>query len=662
MAIISVQGVGISFGPRKLFEGVSFSLEASDRLGIVGPNGCGKSTLLGILLGRTAPDEGSVYIAGGASVGILAQDDAFEVTESAGPTALDQMYAAFPELLAAERRMEELRIWLEEHPGEAGTAAHDSATKEFSDLEERYTSGGGHEFRSRCRSVLIKMGFDGSAMSAPVSRLSGGERTRLALSRQLCREPDILMLDEPTNHLDVDTMGWLENYLASYGKCIITVSHDRFFLDRVTNRTLLMEHGRAKLYKGGWTRSAEQRRTDREIYEKHYRDQQKEIARQEAYIEQQRRWNRERNIIAAESRLKLLDKMEKLKAPEADERTVRMRFSRGIPSGNEVFTVRGLRFAYPGGQELIRGADFMIKKGERVFIVGPNGCGKSTLVRLLLGAIRPTGGAIDPGHNLRTGYYDQQNQNLDPEKTVLSEIWDTYPSMGETEIRSALAAFLFRGDDITRLVSVLSGGERARLTLVRLMLSEMNTLLLDEPTNHLDIGSREALEAALREFDGTLVCVSHDRAFINSLATRLLGFDGSGGLHSIPVPDGGSAWDVWTAARQGFAGPDEKAPDGAEGAPAAQRAAGSNREEYLRRRKETADARRAASRTARLKEEQARLEARIDELNGELAGEAATDYIRVVGITSEIEEAEERLLEIYGELDAAQAAAGRATD
>ena len=641
MTVISVENLCLSFGPRLLFRGVSFALEATDRLGIVGPNGCGKSTLLKLMLGKMQADEGKVYIAKDTSVGILTQEDAFEISDTGGNTALEQMYGAFPELIAAERRISELGSWLERHPDEADTEKHASITKEYSSLQESFNSGGGHVFRSKCRSVLERMGFDEETMSKPVTELSGGQRTRLALSRQLCREPDILILDEPTNHLDTDTLVWLESFLSAYPKCIIVVSHDRYFLDRVTNKTLMIEHAAAKLYKGGWTQSAAQRAEDRAIYEKHYREQQKEIARQEAYIAQQRQWNRERNIIAAESRLKLLDKMEKLEAPVADEKTVRMKFRGGIQSGNDVFNVRNLSFAYPGCSKTLDSVSFAVKRGERVFICGPNGCGKSTLIKLLLEKLHPTCGAVDAGHNVEIGYYDQENQNLHDGKTVLAELWDAYPAMKESEVRGALAAFLFRNDDVFREVSVLSGGERARLTLVRLMLSKMNTLLLDEPTNHLDIGSREALESAVSAFEGTVICVSHDRAFINSQATRILGFDGEGHLYSLPVGRG-SGWDEWQEKRSTLT-PGE--------APVTVKEQSVGKEDYLRRKKEASEARKNASRIERLRKEQAELEEKIDALNAELFGDAANDYVRAAEITAEIEKCEERLLAVYEELE-----------
>ena len=644
MTILSVNDISLSFGPKEILKDVSFALNENDRLGIVGSNGCGKSTLLSLLLGRTEPTTGSVYINQNTTVGILTQDCAFELADGCGGTVCEQMYAAYPEFISAEARMNELTEWVEAHSDESETAGYLSRAKEYSDLHDRYVADGGLTFRSRCDSILGHMGFGTDDAALPVGALSGGQRTRLALSRRLCREPDILMLDEPTNHLDAETLVWLENYLASYKKCLIVVSHDRYFLDRVTDKTLMIEYGTAKLYRGGYSASAEQRRIDREIYEKHYREQQKEIARQEAYIAQQRRWNRERNIIAAESRQKLLDKMEKLEAPASEEKTVRMQFSQGIPSGNDVLEARDLGFSYPGGAPIFRGLNFNIKRGERIFIVGPNGCGKSTLIKLIIGKFRPTEGALDLGHNIMIGYYDQENQRLSDNNTVLEELWSMYPAMKEHEARRALGTFLFRGDDVFKKVEVLSGGERARLTLVKLMLSKMNTLILDEPTNHLDIASREALEEALGEYDGTLICVSHDRRFVGNTATRILGFDRGGRLISMPVSHRGAAWDEWIAESE------RRTAEGQPSKPAP--AAQSNREIYLRSKKEAADARRAAARLERLKKEQAELEEELDRLNAELYGPAAADYVRAGEITARISQVEDRLMEIYGETDA----------
>lgn len=647
MTIISINGLGMSFGARDILRDVSFALNENDRMGIVGANGCGKSTLLSVIMGRTEPTAGSVFISKDTTLGLLAQNSAFNIDPECGGSVREQMFAAYPELIEAEARLDELTEYMNAHSDESESPEYEQRAREYSALHEEYVKGGGLTFRSICDSTLGHMGFSREDAELPIDALSGGQRTRLALARRLCREPDILILDEPTNHLDSETLGWLESYLAAYKKCLIVVSHDRYFLDRVTTKTLMIEHGTAKLYRGGYTASSEQRRQDREIYEKHYREQQKEIARQEAYIAQQRRWNRERNIIAAESRQKMLDKMERLDAPQSEERTVRMQFSCGLPSGNEVMSARGLTFAYPGGTPLLRGIDFLIKRGERVFIVGPNGCGKSTLIKIMLGRLRPTAGALDAGHNLQIGYYDQENQKLCDSNTVLEELWSLYPDMKEHEARGALGTFLFRGDDVFKTVDVLSGGERARLTLVKLMLSKMNTLILDEPTNHLDIGSREALETALGEFDGTLICVSHDRKFIANTATRILGFDGAGKLYSMPVHNVGNAWDEWCAERARIAASVATDTHAWE---ANASSAPTNKELYLKNKKEAADARRAAARLERMKKEAAELEGELDRLNTELYGSAAADYQRAGEISERITEIEERLLELYEEI------------
>lgn len=646
MTAISINDLCFSFGTKKVLDKVSFSLEESDKLGVVGVNGCGKSTLFSLILGEREPDEGSVFIARGKTVGVLTQEGAFETSALAGNSALEQMYAAFPELIRAEERLAQLTVDLERCDAYAEPERHRILLAEYTDLNARFIAEGGLEFRGRCASILMKLGYDEAAMKADIATLSGGQRTRLALARQLCREPDILLLDEPTNHLDMETLVWLESFLISYKKCVIVISHDRYFLDRVTNKTLALEHCRAKLYNGGYTATMEQRRIDRELAEKHYRDQQKEIARQEAYIAQQRQWNRERNIIAAESRQKMLDKMEKLEKPQDAPRGIKIKFSETVASGNEVLRAKGLCMGF-GERSLFSNVNFLIKKDERVFFVGPNGCGKSTLIRLILGKLQPTGGFVEAGYNVQVGYYDQENQNLNEDNTVLEELWSTYPNMNEVDIRSTLAAFRFLYEDTEKTVRVLSGGERARLTLAKLMLSKINVLVLDEPTNHLDINSREALEEAIEAFDGTVVTVSHDRYFIERLATRV--------IELIPATLGGGTYD-YTVTHKGHAYTEysefraSRAVTAGETAVQSAVPTSSAKEQYLRNKQQASEARKQETRLRRLREESERIEKRIEDIDVELFGDAASNYVRAAELEQEKNELEERLLEIYEEI------------
>ena len=685
MYAITVSELSMSFGAQPLLEKVSFALEENDRLGIIGVNGCGKSTLFRLILGELEPTAGNVFISRGKTVGVLTQDGAFDC-ENGQQTVLERMYQAFPHLLAAEARLRELEAQFAASAGDpsdpadpraSGAAradtsadgteapvpvfsgrtlspenASEAAIREYTELHERYVREGGLEFRGRCASILQKLGFDRTACEQPVATLSGGQRTRLALAVQLSREPDILLLDEPTNHLDIATLGWLESFLSAYPKCFMVISHDRYFLDRVTNKTLLIEHHRAKLYSGGYTKSMAQRQTDREIAERHWRNQQKEIARQEAYIAQQRAWNRERNIIAAESRQKLLDKMEKLERPQDAPRGIRMQFSEALASGNDVLEVRELSMEYPG-RPLFRNISFLVHRQERVLVIGPNGCGKSTLIKLILGRLAPTAGVIEQGYHVEIGYYDQENQNLDDRNTVLDELWNAYPTRTETQIRQVLGMFRFTGDAVFKTVSVLSGGERARLTLAKLMLSRMNLLVLDEPTNHLDMDSREALEAALEQFEGTIVMVSHDRYLIEKLATRILelqpGAEFPGDLLDYRVDHPGRGYTEfrdYKAAR--IAERQESSPP--HSASSVETSSG-NKEQYLKNKQAAAQARKQKNRLEKLRQECAGLEAELEQVERELFGEAASEYQRAAELDARKTALEERLLEIYAELE-----------
>ena len=641
MIVLNVDNLSLSFGTTLILKDVTFSLDEGDRLGIIGVNGCGKSTLFRLILGEYEPDEGNVYISKNKTVGVLRQDDAFcdFEGEDGSASALEVMYHSFPELLAMEER---LRILEESLKSGAAGRSDESLAAEYTALNDRFIREGGLEFRGRCASTLSKMGFDKDAIHRPFSSLSGGQRTRLALSRELCREPDILMLDEPTNHLDMETLLWLESFLASYKKCVLVISHDRYFLDRVTNKTLCIEHHRAKLYGTGYSKCLEQRRIDREIEEKHYKNQQKEIARQEAYIAQQRAWNREKNIIAAESRQKMLDKMVKLERPKEAPRAIRMQFNSSSVSGNDVLTVKDLSFSY-GSAPLLRDLSFLVKRNDRLFLVGPNGCGKSTLIKLMLGKLMPQRGYMEAGYNVTVGYYDQENQNLTPTNTVLDELWNAFPTRTELEIRNTLAQFRFIGEDVYKEVGDLSGGERARLTLSKLILSDMNLLILDEPTNHLDIDSREALESALRGFDGTIITVSHDRYFIDKLATRILDLTPSG-LVDMKVTHEGHGYEELCRERE------RRGMEGTSSADGSEAQTSTQKEQYLKNKQAAAEERRAKARLERLRKEAEKLEEELLAVEEEMNGDAATDYLRLSELDTRKNALEERLLEIYEEI------------
>ena len=643
MLAITVNELSMSFGVKEIFNKISFALEENDKLGIIGTNGCGKSTLFKIILGEHTASDGNVFIAKNKSIGILTQDSAFEVSELCGESAVEQMYTAFPELISMEQRLASLERKME---SETDADEHIRISGEYSDLYSKYTEMGGLDFRSRCASTLVKMGFEEASLSLPVKLLSGGQRTRLALAKQLCREPDLLLLDEPTNHLDAETVSVLEDYLKGYKKCVMIISHDRYFLDRVTNKTLAIEHKSAKLYNGNYTASIKQREIDREIAERHYINQQREIARQEAYIAQQRAWNRERNIIAAESRQKLLDKMEKLERPKEAPKPVVMKFKQSLPSGNEVLRAVELSKSF-GEKKLFENVNFLVRKGERVFLIGKNGCGKSTLLKLLVGELEATKGYIEAGYNVEIGYYDQENHNLTEGNTVLDELWRAYPDKKEFEIRSALALFRFYAEDCEKTVSMLSGGERARLTLAKLIMSPMNLLVLDEPTNHLDIMSREALERALEEFAGTVFIVSHDRYLVNKLATRIFEIDSEKQLGSdfidYTVSRASNAYGEYTEFKQSHAVLRETVKE--------EKSTTAQKEEYLQRKREASDIRREQKRIEKLRSEAAKLEALLQEIEEELYGDAATDYKKAAELDAKKEEAETRLLEIYEELE-----------
>ena len=640
MIIISASGLSQSFGGRTVLSDISFSVNEGDRLGVIGVNGAGKTTLFRLLTGEQTPEGGSVFIAKGKTLGLLSQNTA-ELGLQGKETLLSHMIAAFPELLAAEARIAQLEDELAALSPDK-RAEIDRTSAALGEAHRAYAAGGGLEYRGRCRAMLLRMGFTEGELGLPVSALSGGQSTRLELARLLCREPDILLLDEPTNHLDIDALLWLEEFLVSYKKTVLVISHDRYFLDRVTTKTLHIEHTRARLYPGNYTKARALREEERLSTEKRYKEQQKEIARIEANIEFQRRCGQEHNFVTIRAKQKQLDRMDKVELAPPPPKDIRFAFREvGLPSGNDVLEAKQLSFSF-GEKPLIEGLDLLVRRGERVLFLGQNGCGKSTLMKLLVSRLTPKGGKVTLGANIKPGYYDQENQTLTESNTVFGELREAYPQKTDFELRSALALFLFGAEDMEKTVSVLSGGERARLTLAKMILTEINLLVLDEPTNHLDIGSREVLEEAILHFDGTVVAVSHDRYFINRVATRLIELDPAapGGCRDYPLSEGEDGYAYYRRKRE------ERAEVAREEKRAAETKSDGKRQ-YEQAKREQAEKRMLERRRREAEEKIPRLEAELSALEEELFGPAASDYVRAAEIEARRAEIEEELLALY---------------
>ena len=511
--ILSCQNISKSFGTNKILEQVSFHIEEREKAALVGANGTGKSTLLKIIAGQMAMDSGEVTIAKTKTMGYLEQHQ--EMSEDC---------SIYEELLKIKRPV----IELEERIRETEAAMKQAAGRVLEDLLSSYTRmshdfemQNGYAYRSEVTGILKGLGFVESDFTKPALTLSGGQKTRVALGKLLLLKPDILLLDEPTNHLDMDSIAWLETFLLHYDGAIIIVSHDRYFLDKVVTKVLSLEFTKLSTYIGNYTTYAGKREMIRNAQLKAYLNQQRELKHQEEVITKLRSFNREKSIRRAESREKMIGKMEHLEKPQESSDEMRITLEPAVVSGNDVLYVEGLSKSYPN-LTLFKDLSFDMKKGERVAIIGPNGAGKTTILKLLNHVISPDAGNIRTGSNVHIGYYDQEHHVLHSEKTIFDEISDTYPSLNGTRIRNILAAFLFTGDDVFQKIETLSGGERGRVSLAKLMLSNANFLILDEPTNHLDIVSKEILENALNHYSGTVLYVSHDRYFINRTATRIL--------------------------------------------------------------------------------------------------------------------------------------------
>ena len=515
MIVLSASNLTKVYGTDVILEGADFHVNNGDRIGLVGRNGAGKTTLLNMITGELTPDDGQVFVPADLKIGYLKQRDNFKSDD----TVIEAINRIFEPLQKLEEEIARAADMIAQNP-------HDeSLINRLDQLNQRYERQGGYTYKSEVTGILNSMAFNEDFYDKKIDTLSGGERTRLALAALLLEKPDLLILDEPTNHLDIGMLKWLEQYLASYKGSIIIVSHDRYFLDRCTSRIFEIEHHKLKAYDGNYSAFAEKKRQLREAELRAYSNQQREIARQEAMIRRMKERGTEKLAKRAQSREKRLEHVQKLDAPKLQEGKIKISFNQDFQSGSDVITADNLSKSFGFGKDrrlLFENVNMDIKRGEKICIVGPNGVGKTTLLKIILQELQPDEGRLKIGHNVTFGYYDQGQQLLNPSNTVLGEMKETYRMYTDTQMRSLLGRFLFKNDDVFLKVQDLSGGEKARLALLKLMLGGANTLLLDEPTNHMDIESKEVFEEALSEFPGTAIVISHDRYFLQKIPDRIL--------------------------------------------------------------------------------------------------------------------------------------------
>ena len=511
--ILACRQLHKAYGIDVILEKITFHIEEREKAAIVGVNGAGKTTLFKVLTGEISADGGEFYLKKDTSVGYLAQN--FEINSD--KTIYDEMLSVFNKIMQTEANLREME---NEMGGLSGQALADKM-EEYAALQHYFEENDGYSYQSRLKGVLKGLGFQESDFNRPMNQLSGGQKTRVHLGKLLLSKPDVLLLDEPTNHLDIASIEWLEDFLRTYPGSVLIISHDRYFLDRIVTKVIEIENKKSYVYNGNYSFYWQQKEINREIQQKAYDMQQKEIKHQEDVIRTLRQFNREKSIKRAESREKVLDKMERIDRPDALPDQMRLTLTPHLTSGNDVLHAEDLSKSY-GGQKIFQGVSFDVKRSDKVAIIGPNGVGKSTLFRMLLKEVSSDSGLIRFGTNVFVGYYDQEQAKLDESKTIFEEISDSYPTLTQGQIRNMLAAFVFTGDDVFKPISALSGGEKGRVSLAKIMLSKANTLMLDEPTNHLDMFSKEVLESAINRYEGTCIYISHDRYFINKTAEKIL--------------------------------------------------------------------------------------------------------------------------------------------
>lgn len=624
MATVTVNQLSMEFGERVLFDNMSFEVQEGDRIGLIGVNGCGKTTLFKLLTGEYTPSTGNIVIHKNTSIGYMEQ----HVCRNLERSAYDEVMTVFADLTEMEKELETLHTAINSNCDNL-----DQLVERQAFLNDEFARLGGLTCRARARSALLGLGFDDEKMQLPIKSLSGGQRAKLQLTKLLLCGANFLLLDEPTNHLDTQAVEWLEEYLINSKCAYLVISHDRYFLDKTTNRTFELENKKMTSYKGNYSAYLPQKAERELAMQRVYNNTIREINRLEGIIEQQRRWNREKNIKTAESKQKIVDKLtESLQKPENAPEA--MKFSLGIKnrSGDDVLSVEQLALEFDG-IPLFENVSMEIHRGERIFILGPNGCGKTSLIKTLLGKYTAQNGRIRFGTEVKIGYYDQIQTGMDSSKTVFEELSDTFPSMTNTEIRSTLARFLFKNDDVFKKLSALSGGERAKVLLTELMLAGDNFLLLDEPTNHLDINSCEALQNALLDYEGTLLIVSHDRYLINSIADKIFYLTPKG----IQVFEGN--YEDFLKKFQPF----KELPKTKEEKPTKQA-------EYKNKKERDAQRRKARARIAKLELEISEQEDMITQLNSSLNDpNISCDYEKTLKVTENIDKTQQILDSLYEE-------------
>lgn len=523
MIVLSCNNLNKSFGIDTILENISFTVNEGDKVGIIGVNGTGKTTLFKVLSGIYGYDSGDIYLGKGVEIGYLEQNTNFQSEK----TIYEEVLEVFSDLMDMENYIRDLEIKIAEEGSNPNSKILDKLMNEYSQKLELFSELNGYGYKSEVKGILKGLGFSDSDMETPINILSGGEKTRVLLSKLLLKNPSLLLLDEPTNHLDSDAIEWLEVFLKQYKGTVIIISHDRYFLDQVVNRVFEIHNKRLKTYNGNYSKFIELSKVEKELEVKKYEDQQKEIKKQEESIDRLKAYGREKHLKRARSKEKMLDKVDVLDKPDVFRKKASIQFSPSVSSGNDVLQVEDLSMGY-GERILFKDINFNIYRGEKVALIGANGIGKSTLFKIIMNEIMPLTGTAKLGANVHVDYFHQEQKTLNLDNTIIDEIWNDHPSLNQTTLRNMLGSFLFEDEEVFKKISTLSGGERARVAILKLILSNSNFLLLDEPTNHLDIDSKEVLEEALLNYTGTLFTISHDRYFLNTVVDKILVLDSDG--------------------------------------------------------------------------------------------------------------------------------------